>query len=70
MRQATSQDRRADAPAELLVRPLTADHGAAIGRWRYEGPWRVYDSNPDDEPLSDDPSYLAVVDADGALVGF
>jgi len=58
-------------PDELIVRPLTAADAEQIARWRYEGPWKVYDSRPEDGPMSDRPAYLAVAGVpDGPLVGF
>lgn len=58
-------------PAELIVRPLTAEDARQIVRWRYDGPWKVYDSRPENGLISDNPDYLAVAGADGGpLVGF
>jgi [ribosomal protein S18]-alanine N-acetyltransferase len=54
-----------------VVRPLTSSDAVRVARWRYEGPWRVYDPRPHTCPLNEDPAYLAVAGADsGLLVGF
>ncbi|SDS82478.1 GNAT family N-acetyltransferase [Actinoplanes derwentensis] len=58
-------------PSELTVRPLTVEDARLIAGWRYDGPWKVYDSRPDDGLMSDNPDYLAVAGARGGpLVGF
>jgi [ribosomal protein S18]-alanine N-acetyltransferase len=58
-------------PDELIVRSLTTADAEQIVQWRYEGPWKVYDSRPGDGLMSDNPAYLAVAgDHDGPLVGF
>lgn len=57
-------------PDRLVLRPLTADDARRIARWRYAGPWRVYDSRQDDPPLTAAAGYLAVVGEDGRLVGY
>jgi RimJ/RimL family protein N-acetyltransferase len=51
------------------VRPLTPDDARRIATWRYDGPWRVYDSRPQDV-LTSAGGYFAVVGDDGELVGF
>jgi [ribosomal protein S18]-alanine N-acetyltransferase len=57
-------------PASLVVRPLTAGDAEDIATWRYEGPWRTYDSRPEDR-VSGNSGYDAVADpVTGALVGF
>lgn len=57
-------------PAGLVVRALTAEDAADIATWQYDGPWRTYDSGPDDR-LSGESGYQAVADpVTGALVGF
>jgi [ribosomal protein S18]-alanine N-acetyltransferase len=53
----------------LTVRPLEPADAEAIAAWRYDGPWDVYDSHPDDR-LSAEAGYQAVVDGAGDLVGF
>ncbi|GAA4894186.1 RimJ/RimL family protein N-acetyltransferase [Stackebrandtia albiflava] len=56
-------------PDRIEIRPLTADDAALITRWRYDGPWRVYDSG--EEALTAEDGYLAVTGADGGpLLGF
>jgi RimJ/RimL family protein N-acetyltransferase len=58
-------------PAQLLVRPLTTEDAGQIAQWRYDGPWRIYDSRPKDGLMSDNGAYLAVAGVDGGpLVGF
>lgn len=58
-------------PARLTVRPLTPDDARRIGEWRYDGPWSVYDSRPDDDPVTSENGYWAVAGSDGGpLVGF
>jgi RimJ/RimL family protein N-acetyltransferase len=58
-------------PKRLVVRPLTAADARRIARWRYDGPWKVYDSRPEDGLMSDNAAYVAVAGADGGpLVGF
>jgi ribosomal-protein-alanine N-acetyltransferase len=47
--------------------PLSADQGAAMARWRYPGPWAVYDSTGPIDPAE---GFSAVVDGDGEVVGF
>ena len=55
-------------PANLTVRSMTAADAQRIRDWRYDGPWTVYDSRPDDDPMSDN---LAVAGTEGGpLVGF
>jgi [ribosomal protein S18]-alanine N-acetyltransferase len=56
--------------AGLRVRPLERHDAEAVAAWRYQGPWRVYDPRPGDEPLSSAVGYHAVVDGEGTLVGF
>jgi ribosomal-protein-alanine N-acetyltransferase len=57
-------------PTGLIVRPLTAADAEEIATWQYDGPWRVYDSRPEDR-LSAESGYEAVADgATGELVGF
>jgi [ribosomal protein S18]-alanine N-acetyltransferase len=59
-----------DRPAGLVVRPLTAADAEDIATWQYEGPWRIYDSRPEDR-VSGESGYQAVADpATGALVGY
>lgn len=58
-------------PAQLLVRPLTTEDAGQIAQWRYDGPWRIYDSRPEDGLMCDNAAYLAVAGVDGGpLVGF
>jgi [ribosomal protein S18]-alanine N-acetyltransferase len=58
-------------PTRLTVRPLTPDDARQIGQWHYEGPWSVYDSRPEDEPVTANLGYWAVTGADdGPLVGY
>jgi [ribosomal protein S18]-alanine N-acetyltransferase len=54
----------------LHVRPLERRDAEAVGSWRYQGPWSVYDPRPGDDPLSAVAGYDAVVDDAGSLVGF
>ncbi|GAA1656385.1 GNAT family N-acetyltransferase [Actinoplanes couchii] len=55
-------------PSGLVVRPLTADDARLIAGWRYDGPWRIYDSR---DSFLGNPDYLAVAGSDGGpLVGF
>jgi RimJ/RimL family protein N-acetyltransferase len=57
-------------PAGLIVRPLTAADAEVIATWQYDGPWRVYDSSPEDR-LRAESGYEAVADGiTGELVGF
>jgi RimJ/RimL family protein N-acetyltransferase len=49
------------------VRPLTPEQGEAMAGWSYPGPWAVYDV---DGPVDPGEGYWAVVDDDGAVVGF
>lgn len=57
-------------PTGLIVRPLTAADADEIATWQYDGPWRIYDSNPE-ERIRAESGYQAVADsATGALVGF
>jgi ribosomal-protein-alanine N-acetyltransferase len=57
-------------PAGLIIRPITDADADLIAMWQYDGPWRVYDSRPDDR-LRAESGYEAVADAaTGALVGF
>lgn len=61
----------ASFPTALIVRPLTVEDARFIARWRYDGPWQVYDPRPGDALLSDDPHFLAVAGAGGGpLAGF
>jgi ribosomal-protein-alanine N-acetyltransferase len=54
-------------PDRLIVRPPSPVDIQEIATWRYNGPWRVYDS---DGPLPA-VGYRAVAgDPDGPLVGF
>jgi ribosomal-protein-alanine N-acetyltransferase len=58
-------------PGELIVRSLTVADAEQIARWRYEGPWEVYNPRAEDGLMSDNPAYLAVAgDRDGPLIGF
>ncbi|MEO3780616.1 GNAT family N-acetyltransferase [Micromonospora sp. B11E3] len=58
-------------PTQLVVRPLTREDAEQVAGWRYGGPWRIYDSRPEDGLLSDNAAYLAVAGAGGGpLVGF
>ncbi|HKN99730.1 MAG TPA: GNAT family N-acetyltransferase [Pseudonocardiaceae bacterium] len=58
-------------PARLTVRPLTPDDARRIGTWRYDGPWSVYDSRPEAEPVTAELGYWAVTGASGGpLVGY
>jgi RimJ/RimL family protein N-acetyltransferase len=52
------------------VRSLERPDAEAIAAWRYEGPWRAYDSRPDDGLLSAADGYYAVADEAGSLVGY
>jgi [ribosomal protein S18]-alanine N-acetyltransferase len=54
----------------MSVRPLEPADAEAVASWRYPGPWSVYDPRPGDDPLAAAAGYAAVVDGDGALVGF
>jgi ribosomal-protein-alanine N-acetyltransferase len=57
----------ADWPDRLSVRHLSPADVRQIATWRYDGPWRVYDS--DGPPPAD--GYRAVAgEFDGPLVGF
>lgn len=57
----------------LQVAAMTPDQAVAITRWRYEGPWSVYNGTwPPPEPAD---GYVAVVDPDASdiaagFVGF
>jgi [ribosomal protein S18]-alanine N-acetyltransferase len=64
--------RTADSrPAGLVVRPLTVADAEQIATWRYQAPWRTYDSRPEDGLLSAGAGYQAVADpATGVLVGY
>jgi [ribosomal protein S18]-alanine N-acetyltransferase len=58
-------------PEGLVVRALTTADAERIAQWRYDGPWKVYDSRPGDGLMSGNPDYLAVAGSDdGPLVGF
>jgi [ribosomal protein S18]-alanine N-acetyltransferase len=58
-------------PAGLVVRPLTRSDAEQIATWRYGGPWRVYDSRPEDGLVASDSGFHSVVDpATGVLVGY
>lgn len=57
-------------PGRLVLRPLTDDDARRIARWRYDGPWHVYDSRPDDPLLTVEAGYRAVTGEDGTLVGY
>jgi hypothetical protein len=58
-------------PDRLTVRPLTVADAKIITQWRYDGPWKIYHSRPEDRLMSDNPAYLAVPVADGGpLIGF
>jgi len=58
-------------PAGLVVRPLTPADAAEVATWQYDGPWRIYDSRPEDGPLGPDSGVQAVADsATGELVGY
>lgn len=50
----------------MNVRPLTTE----VATWRYDGPWRVYNSRQENGLLDPADGYLAVVADDGELVGF
>jgi [ribosomal protein S18]-alanine N-acetyltransferase len=58
-------------PDRLTVRPLTVADAKVIAQWRYDGPWKIYNSRPEDGLMSDNQAYLAVAGADGGpLIGF
>lgn len=58
-------------PGQLVVRSLSDEDAQQIAGWRYDGPWRVYNSRPQDGPMDPDRGYWAVAGADdGPLVGF
>ncbi|HEX3649108.1 MAG TPA: GNAT family N-acetyltransferase [Pseudonocardiaceae bacterium] len=58
-------------PTRLTVRSLTPDDARRIGAWRYDGPWRAYDSQPEDEPVTAAMGYWAVAGEDeGQFVGY
>ncbi|WP_394845370.1 GNAT family N-acetyltransferase [Pendulispora brunnea] len=53
------------------ARPLSQDDAQQIARWRYAGPWSIYDAQAGDGLLDGDDGYFALVDAtDGTLAGF
>lgn len=55
-------------PWQLVIRPLTPDDARRIARWRYAGPWQVYNSRGLIDPGQ---GYAAVAAADdGRLVGY
>jgi [ribosomal protein S18]-alanine N-acetyltransferase len=60
---------RYDCPV-MTVRALEQTDAEAVASWRYPGPWSVYDPRAGDDPLTAAAGYAAVVDGDGALVGF
>src|ERR1043166_4070523 len=58
-----------DWPERLEVRALTEADAREISDWRYEGPWSVYDSRPEDGLMPLDEDYLAVAGAYGGPLG-
>jgi ribosomal-protein-alanine N-acetyltransferase len=58
-------------PDELTVRLLTTVDAEQVAKWRYEGPWQVYDPRPEDGLITDHEGYLAVAGVPGdRLIGF
>jgi len=58
-------------PDRLTIRPLTAADAEQVRRWRYDGPWSVYDSRPDDPPITSADGYHTIADAaDGTFLGY
>lgn len=57
-------------PDRLRVRAMSQDDAHEVSTWRYEGPWRAYDTPPEDGDVPDPTGYWAVVDGDGDLVGY
>lgn len=58
-------------PDQLVIVPFTEAHAEDVAGWRYPGPWRLYDSRPEDGLLEASDGYLAVVGHPGGeLVGF
>ncbi len=54
--------------------PMTAEQARAVGAWRYDPPYDLYDMDADEdglrEPLDQDTPYYAATDERGELVGF
>ncbi|MGD9531216.1 MAG: GNAT family N-acetyltransferase [Dehalococcoidia bacterium] len=58
-------------PARLVVRPVRETEARVIARWRYSGPWRVYDLGPNATTVNAANGYEAVADhSSDELVGF
>lgn len=50
---------------------MSQEDARQISGWRYDGPWQIYDPDPQDEPMDHAEGYRAVAGADGgALIGF
>lgn len=57
--------------ASFVLRPPTVADAERIARWRYTGPWAVYDQRPQDGPITAAEGYLVVVHEPGdVLIGF
>jgi ribosomal-protein-alanine N-acetyltransferase len=62
---------------EFRIRPMTAQDAQAIAEWHYDGSYAFYDMDQDADDLAElltpanwPERYQAVVDEQGALVGF
>lgn len=63
-------ERTGTEEAEVEVTALTAGHAAAASRWRYEGPWAVYDPR-DGEQIAAEDGYHAIVERKtGRFLGY
>ena len=56
----------------LTLTPITRADAQAVSRWRYDGPYSVYNGSPDAVPSLLEPRYLyhSVRDELGELVGY
>ncbi len=55
--------------SSVRLRRLTHADAVAASAWQYEGPWSVYDGS-DEDPISSEKGYQAIVDEDGRFLGF
>ena len=56
----------------FTLKPITRDDARAISRWRYDGPYSIYDGDPTsvDSLLEPRYSYHSVYDERGELAGY
>jgi [ribosomal protein S18]-alanine N-acetyltransferase len=59
-----------DVAADVIVRDLTAADAAAVAKWRYDGPWSVYDGNAADVVSAENGYHGIVERVIGRFLGY